>query len=58
MVLTTKEEDKYTPLHKILTEETRHLLTVKNSCLSELGVLGFEYGYSVTSPENLTLWEA
>ncbi|GAB6909873.1 2-oxoglutarate decarboxylase, thiamin-requiring [Desulfosarcina cetonica] len=31
---------------------------VYNSLLAEAGVLGFEYGYAVTRPEVLTLWEA
>jgi len=31
---------------------------VYNSPLSEFGVLGFEYGYSVEAPEALVLWEA
>ncbi len=31
---------------------------VYNSPLSEAGVLGFEYGYSITAPETMVLWEA
>jgi 2-oxoglutarate dehydrogenase E1 component len=31
---------------------------VYNSLLAEAGVLGFEYGYAVTRPQTLTLWEA
>ena len=31
---------------------------VHNSPLSEYAALGFEYGYSVTAPEALVLWEA
>lgn len=33
-------------------------LTVTNSHLSEYGVLGFEYGYSLFDPRNLVMWEA
>jgi 2-oxoglutarate dehydrogenase E1 component len=33
-------------------------IEVYNSPLSEVGVLGFEYGYSLDCPDGLVLWEA
>ena len=33
-------------------------IEIYNSLLSEAGVLGFEYGYSVADPHTLVLWEA
>ena len=46
-----------------LTHQTSHpdaevSLAVYDSLLSEYGVLGFEYGYSVADPGALVLWEA
>jgi 2-oxoglutarate dehydrogenase E1 component len=33
-------------------------LRMFNSLLSEYGVLGYEFGYSIASPDNLVIWEA
>jgi 2-oxoglutarate dehydrogenase E1 component len=50
------EDRIYTPLTSIGPEE--RYFQVWNSLLSEFGVLGFEYGYSLEMPLGLTLWEA
>ncbi|MEO8547439.1 MAG: 2-oxoglutarate dehydrogenase E1 component [Sphingomicrobium sp.] len=46
--------DKYIPLTTV--EPGR--FEVRDSPLSEFGVLGFEYGYSIADPRTLVLWEA
>jgi 2-oxoglutarate dehydrogenase E1 component len=47
---------KYTPLKNLDGQKAR--FCVYNSLLSEVAVLGFDYGYSLDYPEMLCLWEA
>ncbi|MEM7577043.1 MAG: 2-oxoglutarate dehydrogenase E1 component [Planctomycetota bacterium] len=46
----------YTPLKHLATEQAS--VELYNSPLSEAGVLGFEYGYSLDYPCGLIMWEA
>ncbi|NLA34435.1 MAG: multifunctional oxoglutarate decarboxylase/oxoglutarate dehydrogenase thiamine pyrophosphate-binding subunit/dihydrolipoyllysine-residue succinyltransferase subunit [Actinobacteria bacterium] len=48
--------DEFVPLSLLATGDTK--LWIYDSLLSEYAVLGFEYGYSVTNPSALVLWEA
>ncbi|THH06849.1 hypothetical protein EW145_g3798 [Phellinidium pouzarii] len=51
-----ENEQQYVPLNNIGSNQARFVIC--NSSLSEYGALGFELGYSLVSPENLTVWEA
>ncbi len=56
-VLTDQEnENRYIPLNHLGGKQANY--DVINSMLSEVAVLGFEYGYSLTEPNALVLWEA
>jgi 2-oxoglutarate dehydrogenase E1 component len=46
----------YMPLQHLAADQAP--VEVCNSPLSEAGALGFEYGYSLDSPDALVLWEA
>ena len=47
---------KYAPIQHLT--QRRAPFEIYNSPLSELAVMGFEYGYSVVAGESLVLWEA
>jgi 2-oxoglutarate dehydrogenase E1 component len=47
--------EAYVPLAHVVSDP--RAFTVADSLLSEEAVLGFEYGYSTTSPDSLVIWE-
>lgn len=49
-------QNEYTPLNNIAPDQAK--IEIYNSLLSEAGVLGFDYGYSLADPRTLVLWEA
>ncbi len=48
-------QHEYVPLNNIAPDQAK--IELYNSLLSEAGVLGFEYGYSLADPRSLVLWE-
>lgn len=56
-VLTDQEtEERHIPLTALSPDQA--LCEIIDSPLSEAAVMGFEYGYSITDPNSLVLWEA
>lgn len=51
-----KTGDSYQPLQHLSPNQPP--VRVIDSLLSETGVLGFEYGYSIAEPQGLIIWEA
>lgn len=56
VLLDEETEEKFIPLKQVETKNSH--FDIFNSLLSEFAALGFEYGYSCTSPQTLNIWEA
>ena len=57
VIVDQKTEEKYMPLSTLVPSKSKRL-QIENSLLSEYACLGFDYGYSMTNPNTLTIWEA
>lgn len=56
MLHDTNDDSTYVPLVSVVRNSAG--FQCWDSLLSEFGVLGFEYGYSLETPRGLTVWEA
>lgn len=56
VLIDQETERRFTPLKHVAANQAKY--EVVNSMLSEEAVLGFEYGYSLSEPNALVLWEA
>ncbi len=56
ILVDTETGEEYNRMNGIVEEQGK--FRIFNSLLSEFAVLGFEFGYSMTTPDTLVLWEA
>ncbi|MGD9229750.1 MAG: thiamine pyrophosphate-dependent enzyme, partial [Desulfobacterales bacterium] len=56
VLMDTQSGKEYMPLNSLAKNQV--YFSVYDSMLSEAGILGFEYGYSLAQPQGLVIWEA
>jgi 2-oxoglutarate dehydrogenase E1 component len=56
VLMDTQSGKEYVPLNSVA--KNQGYFSVYDSMLSEAGILGFEYGYSMAQPKGLVIWEA